>query len=196
MKKFFLTSFKTIFLLLFIFTVLIISATAGYGYRLYGKTPSVKGVENLRMKQTSIIYDRTGENVLYEIHGVEDRKIIPYEEIPAAMKIATVAAEDDSFFEHKGFDISSILRAAKVNFQNKEITQGASTITQQLARDLYLSREKTYTRKIKELILAIKLEKSLSKDNILEMYLNKITYGSDIYGVQSAAEEFFGKNFG
>ncbi|MFO7807192.1 MAG: PBP1A family penicillin-binding protein [Candidatus Moraniibacteriota bacterium] len=167
---------------------------SGYGYQLYKETPAIEGINTFRMKQTSVIYDRTEETVLYEIHGTEDRKVISYENIPAAAKIATIAAEDDNFFEHKGFDPISILRAAKINLENKESLQGASTITQQLARDLYLTREKTYERKIKELILAVKMEKTTSKEEILEMYLNKITYGSNIYGIQSASEKFFDKD--
>lgn len=171
-----------------------IFTAVSFGYGLYQKSPSVKGVSNIRMQQTSVIYDRTGENVLYEIHGTEDRKLLDYEQMPASIKIATLAAEDNDFFSHNGFDLASILRAAKVNLENKKTLQGASTITQQLAREFYLTREKTYERKIKEIILAVKLEKAFSKEEILEMYLNKITYGSDVYGIQSAAEEFFGKD--
>ncbi|MDZ7611758.1 MAG: PBP1A family penicillin-binding protein [Candidatus Moranbacteria bacterium] len=180
--------------LLFLALLISIFTAVSFGYGLYQKSPSVKGVSNIRMQQTSVIYDRTGENVLYEIHGTEDRKLLDYEQMPASIKIATLAAEDNDFFSHNGFDLASILRAAKVNLENKKTLQGASTITQQLAREFYLTREKTYERKIKEIILAVKLEKAFSKEEILEMYLNKITYGSDVYGIQSAAEEFFGKD--
>jgi 1A family penicillin-binding protein len=185
--KFFLATATAVFL---IFTFLIFL----WGYELYGKTPDVKNLKNFQMKQTSYLYDQTGQTVLYEIHGTEDRKIILEDKIPTYLKIATIAAEDKNFFQHKGFDISAILRAAKVNIESQKPLQGASTITQQLARDIYLNRDKNYKRKIKELFLAIKIEKKLTKNEILNMYLNKITYGSNIYGVQRASEEFFGKD--
>ncbi len=184
--KFFLISTAAIFLAFLCFAFL-------WGYELYGKTPGIENLKNFQMKQTSYLYDRTGQTVLYKIYGSEDRKILPESKMPASLKIATIAAEDDNFFQHKGFDIISILRAIKVNLENKKSLQGASTITQQLARDIYLSREKTYERKIKEIFLSIKIEKELTKNKILNMYLNKITYGSNIYGAQRASEEFFGK---
>lgn len=159
----------------------------------YIKTP-VPDLYGREISQTTIIYDRTGEHVLYEIHGEENRKIIAHQEIPDVVRIATLAAEDDNFYNHPGIDFWSIVRAMKVNLENKEILQGGSTITQQLARNAYLTREKTWIRKIKETFLALKIERKYSKDEILDFYLNEVPYGANAYGIQAAAETFFGKS--
>jgi 1A family penicillin-binding protein len=165
------------------------------GFFIYKyQTPDVRSISNFRPHETSIIYDRTGTQVLYKIHGEENRKVLSHDEIPEEIKIATVTAEDKDFYSHFGVDFISILRAIKVNFQEKGIYQGGSTITQQLARNLYLSREKTLRRKIMETIIAIKIERNLTKDEILDAYLNEVPYGSNAYGVSSAAEVFFGKS--
>ncbi len=145
------------------------------------------------LKETTVIYDRTGKEILYEIHGEENRRVIDHAAIPEPVRLATVAAEDAHFFTHPGIDPMAILRAAMVNVRNQGISQGASTITQQLARALFLTREKTWVRKAREIMLAIKIEKSLSKDEILDLYLNTVPYGSNAYGIEAAAGTFFGK---
>ncbi len=145
------------------------------------------------ISQTSILYDRTGTHVLYEVHGEENRKTIPHEEIPAVVRVATVATEDGSFYQHHGIDLSAILRAIKVNFEQGSIAQGGSTITQQLARNAFLSREKTIKRKVMEAVYAIKIENKYTKDEILDAYLNEVPYGSNAYGIEAAAETYFGK---
>jgi membrane peptidoglycan carboxypeptidase len=145
------------------------------------------------LKETTILYDRTGTTVLYEIHGEENRRIIEHEAIPQSVRYAAVAAEDAHFFTHPGVDLFAIARAALVNLRHQGIEQGASTITQQLARALFLTREKTWVRKVREIILAIKIEKSLSKEEILDLYLNTVPYGSNAYGIEAAARTFFGK---
>jgi len=160
---------------------------------IYRHAPTVKGLEKTYTPQTSIIYDRTGGHILYKIHGEANRKIISHSEIPKNIRIATIAAEDDSFYTHFGFDVFSIFRALVKDIRNQNSAQGASTITQQLARNAFLTREKTVQRKIMELILAIKLEQTYSKDQILDMYLNQVPYGSNAYGIETAAETFFGK---
>jgi len=162
-------------------------------FYFYIKTP-IPDLYNRQINQTTILYDRTGEHVLYEIHGEENRKVLAHEEIPDVVRIATIAAEDDRFYDHSGIDIFSILRAMKVNIDNKEILQGGSTITQQLARNAYLTREKTWIRKIKETFLALKIEKKYTKDEILDFYLNEVPYGANAYGIETAAETFFGKS--
>jgi len=176
----------------------IIMMTAGVciaGFFIYKyQTPDVRPISNFRPHETSIIYDRTGTHILYKIHGEENRKVLTHEEIPEAVRIATVAAEDKDFYSHFGVDFVSIARAAKINYQEKGIYQGGSTITQQLARNLYLSRKKTLRRKIMETIIAFKIEHELTKDEILDAYLNEVPYGSNAYGIQSAAEVFFEKN--
>lgn len=144
--------------------------------------------------ETTKIYDRTGNTLLYEIHGEENRTIISHEKIPNNIRIATIAAEDDSFYHHFGIDPSSIVRAAKANIQNGGVVQGGSTITQQLVRNIFLNRDRTFERKIKEALLAVKVEQRYSKEQILDYYLNEVPYGSNSYGIQSAAQTFFGKD--
>jgi len=160
----------------------------------YLKTPIAASLTTRAIPQTTIIYDRTGQHALYEIHGEENRKILTHDEIPDTIRIATIAAEDDRFYSHYGIDFFSILRALKTDIQSNSTEQGASTITQQLARNAFLSRDKTLRRKLLEMIISIKIEKKFSKDQILDMYLNEIPYGSNAYGVQAAAETYFGKN--
>lgn len=157
------------------------------------QTPSVSEISSYRPPQTSVIYDRTGEIALYEIHGEENRKILTHDEIPDVVRVATVATEDKNFYTHFGVDFVSILRALRVNVKNGEISQGGSTITQQLARNVYLSREKTLRRKFMETLIAFKIEKNFSKDEILDRYLNQVPYGSNAYGISAAAKVFFGK---
>jgi len=118
----------------------------------------------------------------------------PLDKIPQNFIKAIVAVEDRRYYKHHGFDIEAIGRASWANLKGGTITQGGSTITQQLAKNLFLSNDKTYNRKIKELILAIKLEQLYTKDEILEMYINVIYYGSDAYGIQAASQTYFGKN--
>ena len=157
-------------------------------------TPEAFALVERDIAQSSILYDRTGQHVLYEIHGDENRKILTHEQIPDVMRVATVAIEDDSFYEHHGFDLAAIARAAYVNAKSETIRQGASTITQQLARNAFLNKEKTFDRKLKELALAIKIERTFSKDDILDQYLNEVSYGSNIFGIQKASEEYFRKD--
>ncbi|KMZ43857.1 MULTISPECIES: PBP1A family penicillin-binding protein [Bacillales] len=145
------------------------------------------------VKQTTTIYASNGE-VLDTMHRGENRISVPLAEISPALLDATIAIEDRSFREHFGFDWKRLAMAAYVDVVNMEMRQGASTITQQLARNLYLSLDKTWERKIKEALLAIQLELNYSKDEILEMYVNQIYYGHSAYGVQAAAQTYFGKD--
>lgn len=146
------------------------------------------------LKETTTIYDRTGKTILYQIHGEENRRVIPHDAMPETVRFATVAAEDAHFYSHPGIDVIAILRAGIANLQKGGIDQGASTITQQLARALFLTREKTWVRKAREAILAIKIERQLSKEEILDLYLNAVPYGSNAYGIEAAAQTFFGKS--
>ncbi len=144
--------------------------------------------------QSTKIYDRTGKILLYEIHGEEKRTIIPLSEISDYVKWATLVAEDVDFYKHPAFNIKSILRALITNIKTGQFSQGGSTITQQLAKNLFLSPEKTLKRKLKEIILALQLESIYTKDQILELYLNQIPYGSNSYGIESASKTFFNKS--
>jgi len=123
----------------------------------------------------------------------EDREAVELREIPVALRQATVAIEDHRFHQHRGISPRDMLRAAWANLRAGHITQGASTITQQVARNIWLTQAKTYERKLKEIVLALALERTYSKDEILEMYLNEVYYGHGAYGVQVAAKMFFGK---
>lgn len=169
-------------------------AAAAAFYHLYKSARDVSDLPKEIDHQTSILYDRTGEHELYEVHGDENRKILTHDQIPDIVRRTTIAAEDKNFYSHPGFDAYAILRAAKANYENNKITQGASTITQQLARNAYLTREKSYQRKINEVILAIKIEKTFSKDQIIDLYLNEISYGSNTYGIETASEMYFRKS--
>jgi 1A family penicillin-binding protein len=143
-------------------------------------------------KSTHIL-DRHG-SLLYEVHGDVKRTPLPLERIPEYAKHATIAIEDKKFYSHPGFKFTSIVRAVLVNLRHGEIRQGASTITQQMARIALLDNSPTYIRKIKEVVLAVKIELAYSKDEILEMYLNNVPYGSNAYGIEAASEIYFGKH--
>lgn len=174
----------------------IVVALAGATMFLYAYYNTVEAEElvNMEIYETTIIYDKTGDHILYELHGEEDRKVVGHDEISDYIRKATIAAEDDDFYNHIGIDFYGILRAVQKNFIQGENSQGGSTITQQLVRNTFLTREKTYQRKFKEIVLSIKVERYFEKDQILDFYLNEVPYGSNAYGVQSASEVFFGKN--
>ncbi|MEX0918282.1 MAG: PBP1A family penicillin-binding protein [Candidatus Paceibacterota bacterium] len=158
--------------------------------------PDLSTFEERRVLQSTRIYDRTGEILLYDLHQDVKRTIVPYEDISRHIKNATVAIEDDSFFEHWGVRPLAILRAALINLQGGDLFggQGGSTITQQVIKNALLEQEKKITRKIKEAILAVRLEQILTKDEILGHYLNESPYGGTIYGVEEASQSFFGKS--
>lgn len=158
--------------------------------------PDLSAFEERRILQSTKIYDRTGEILLYDLHEDVRRTIIPYEDISRHLKNATVAIEDDTFFEHMGVRPLAILRAALANLQGGDLLggQGGSTITQQVVKNSILQREKTLARKVKEAILSLRLEQELTKEEILGHYLNESPYGGTIYGVEEASQSFFGKS--
>jgi len=158
------------------------------------RVPDLSDLGTRRIQQSTKIYDRTGKILLYDMAQNVRRTIVPFEEISPYIKNATLAIEDRNFYNHRGVDFSSLTRAILVNLTSLSFSQGGSTITQQVVKNSILTREKTITRKIKEWILAIKLEKVLDKDQILHLYLNEIPYGGSIYGVEEAAQSFFGKS--
>jgi membrane peptidoglycan carboxypeptidase len=125
------------------------------------------------------IYDRTGEILLYDLHQDVKRTIVPFEQISRHLKNATVAIEDERFYSHFGIDLKAIVRAAVVNTTQGDLLggQGGSTLTQQVIKNSVLERDKKLSRKVKEAILSIKLERTLSKDEILAVYLNEVPYG-------------------
>lgn len=160
------------------------------------QVPDFEAFFDKQINQTSTkIYDRTGQTLLYDVRGIR-RTIVSFDQIPIEIKQATLAIEDAEFYTHNGVDVSSIARAFWVNLVTGGIHQGGSTITQQVVKNSLLTQEKTLTRKIKEAVLAVKMEQSMSKDEILNIYLNESPYGSNIYGVQEAAKAYFKKDIG
>ena len=155
--------------------------------------PDPSEIVNIQVSQSTKIYDRGGESLLYEIYNEEKRTIISSEDIPDFVREATISIEDDSFYSHPAFDVRGILRAIVTNLIKGGVVQGGSTITQQLAKNTFLTGEKKYSRKLKELILAMRLEQRYSKDEILDLYLNQVPYGENAYGIEVAAQTFFGK---
>jgi len=183
----------------FFFVVFILGVVGTVGvallvfyYALQVPDPSILAIR--RVNESTKIYDRTGENILYDVHGEEKRTIIPWEQIPQSIKDATLAAEDSDFYHHSGIDIRGIIRAVYQDLRNLDTSQGGSTITQQLVKITIVGEDKTFARKIKEAILAIKIERKYSKDQIFWMYLNQIPYGSNAYGIEAASETFFNKH--
>ncbi|MFH1233330.1 MAG: PBP1A family penicillin-binding protein [Patescibacteria group bacterium] len=155
--------------------------------------PNPNRLIDRQVAQSTKIYDRTGNTILYEIHGDQKRTIVNLNDIPDYVKNATIAIEDKDFYKHGGFSWWAMFRTAVTNllFNRKA---GGSTLTQQFIKNAVLTNEKTYTRKIKELILAYQLEKKFTKDEILQMYFNEIPYGSTAYGIEAASQLYFGKS--
>lgn len=178
--------------LVIVFAVCVLATGSLFAYFAKDLPSPDKIIENNR-SQTTKIYDRTGNTVLYEIHGDQNRTVVQLSDIPQNVRNATIAIEDKDFYKHHGFDVVGIFRAVFRDVTTGSLSQGGSTITQQLVKNAILTNEKTFTRKIKEVILAIEIEQRFSKDEILQLYLNEIPYGSSAYGVESASRAFFGK---
>ena len=189
MKIFFrLLKIGTVFALV-LFTVSVIALAGLYAY-LNPQLPSIEGLSDVRLQVPLRIYSSDGS--LMGEFGEKRRSPKTLEEIPERLRQAFLSAEDDRFFEHPGVDYQGILRAAFNLIYTGERGQGGSTITMQLARNFYLSSEKTYIRKLSEIFLALKIERELSKEKILELYLNKIYLGNRSYGVAAAAQVYYG----
>ncbi len=154
--------------------------------------PHPEKLNSFQPAQSTQVYDRTGTVLLYEIHGDQSRTVIDISKIPPYVKLASVAAEDQGFYTHSALDWRGMVRALFVDITTGDFSQGGSTITQQLVKNVFLTNEKTIQRKIKEVILAYWLEKQYSKDEILSFYLNQIPYGSNSYGIESASMRYFG----
>ncbi|MBN1354961.1 PBP1A family penicillin-binding protein [bacterium] len=192
---------RSIFSLVFRFSVklgLTIAIGIGSGsvlavYFHYARQlPELSQALDYRPPLISSIFDRKG-NLLANF-AKERRILVPLSQIPELMQNAIIAIEDEHFYSHHGIDFPGIMRAAWKNFMAGEIVQGGSTITQQLAKSLFLTRERTVSRKIKEALLAIQLENALTKSRILELYLNQVYFGSGAYGIESAARTYFNKS--
>lgn len=185
---------------------LMLIVVAGVGYYYYGGyAAEVKELKDEAEKfvrgstkatfcaaQTSVVYDKDG-NTISTLKGEKDVYYLSYEQIPADVCSAIVSIEDKKFYQHGGIDIRAILRAVKAAIENGEVTQGASTITQQLARNIFLTQDKTWQRKVEEIFIATELEKKYSKAELLEFYLNNIYFGCGYYGIQAASIGYFNK---
>src|SRR3989338_8665407 len=156
--------------------------------------PDPNKLTEREVAQSTRIYDRTGEHLLYEIHGEQKRTIIRLEEVPDFAIQATLALEDQRFYEHRGFNLWGIFRGVVIRALTGKSLQGGSTLTQQLVKNAIVGDTRTVTRKLKELVLAYRIERKYSKDEILQMYFNEIPYGSTAYGIEAAATYYFAKS--
>jgi membrane peptidoglycan carboxypeptidase len=154
--------------------------------------PAAHDLATFPVPLTTRIYDRSGEHLLYSLED-ERRELVPLAAIPVKLREATIAIEDRTFWSNPGIDIGGIVRAFTANARSGAITQGGSTITQQLIKTRLLGDEPTLTRKIREALLALEASRTFSKDQILEMYLNQIYYGNQAYGIRAAATTYFGQ---
>ena len=184
-------------LLIFLIAVLFtLASSLAFFAIILSDLPNPQELENRQIAQSTKIFDRTGEVLLYEVYGEEKRTTISYEDIPNYVKWATVSIEDKDFYNHKGFNALSIIQGAVIEplTGQRDRARGGSTITQQLAKNAFLTSERTIIRKVKELFVAFELEDQYSKDEILNLYLNQIPYGGNAYGIQAATKTFFNKD--
>ncbi len=181
-------SFKTFLVLTLVAVSYVFSI---FYFSILTEIPSSESLSRYDPNLTTKIYDRKG-NLLYKLYFNEDRTLVELENIPEVIINATLAIEDEKFFEHKGLSYKGIARAIKRTFFEDDL-EGGSTITQQVVKNLLLSPERTYERKIKEALIAIEVERKYSKEEILELYLNSISYGGTAYGIKAASRKYFGK---
>jgi len=182
--------FFSLVILLLIFAL--VGIGIGYFISTLHKLPRIEQLSSFSPGQITTVYSDDGE-ILAEFF-LERREIVPLSRIPEVLQKAFIAAEDHRFYNHPGIDVIRLAKAIWVDLTSWKRAQGASTITQQLARNLFLTQKRTLSRKIKEIILAIEIEKKYSKDEILEMYLNQIYFGHGVYGVAEAASFYFDKS--
>lgn len=179
-----------------LFVVVVTAFGAGAGtwflYRLYETLPTHNQLQNIEPSLVSKVYDRNGESI-HEF-SIERRFWVPLEQMPEDLQNAVIAIEDRKFYKHWGIDIHRIFGAIVADIMHGKLAQGASTLTQQLARNLYLTHERTFLRKIREALTAIQLERNYTKKEIFELYLNQVYLGAGVYGVQAASEHYFSKS--
>lgn len=173
----------------FFFSLAVITFICFIYVEFFYGLPDPKTLSNFPSKLTTQILDRNGR-LLYKIYKDENRTLVTLDSLPSHVKNAFLAAEDKDFYHHKGFSISGVFRALYKNIFDSKV-EGGSTITQQLVKNTLLTNEKTLTRKVKELILAIEVEFTFEKDKIFEMYLNQVGFGGPAYGIQEAARQYF-----
>ncbi|MDD3013262.1 MAG: transglycosylase domain-containing protein, partial [Candidatus Gastranaerophilales bacterium] len=175
-----------------ILVIAFILAGIASGFIYLNSLPPISQLKNYQPTLVSQIV--SNDNTVIKTFGAYKYEKVSIKEIPDSLKKAIIATEDKNFYKHRGFDPVALLRSTLSNMRAGHVVQGASTITQQLARILFLSSEKTFDRKLKELIIAYRLEKTLPKDEILEMYLNNVYLGEGAYGVSAASKIYFNKS--
>ena len=157
------------------------------------RIPALEDLSERKDVESIKIYDRTGEILLYDTSKDVRKKTVLFDEISPYAKAAAISIEDKEFYIHNGFKFSSFVRALLINITTLSFSQGGSTITQQVVKNSILTKDKTPTRKLKEVILSLKLDKALSKNDVLTLYLNEISYGGNVYGIEEASQRFFHK---
>jgi penicillin-binding protein 1A len=193
-KKELKKSSLTLKILFFCFAAIIFFVGLGFGLFYYysAELPPLSELTRYEMKVGSEVYDRN-DNLIHTF-SFEMRKLTNLNELPVYLTDGIIAVEDNNFYNHWGMDLPRFVKAILINIKRRDFSQGASTITQQVARNMFLSLDKTIPRKIKELLLAIRIEKHFSKEEILELYLNKSPFGPGLYGVEVASQKYFDKD--
>lgn len=172
--------------------LILLSLLLSFYFSILRGLPSPKDLDKREPQVSTNIYDRNG-NLLYKIYKDQNRTIVPLSSIPPHVRMAVLAAEDAEFYSHPGFSVRGMLRAVISDIQTGNL-QGGSTITQQLVKNALLTPEKTVTRKVREIVLSVEVEASYTKDQILEMYLNEVSFGGTAYGIEAASQQYFGKD--
>ncbi|MFA4965783.1 MAG: transglycosylase domain-containing protein [Thermoleophilia bacterium] len=183
---------QIVVLVVVLLVVTVLGMGAGAIFALSRDLPSLEELRRRPNAVNTVIYDRHGQRIA-ELHGAENRVLVTSEQIPEVMKQATVAVEDERFYTHHGVDFQGVVRAVIENLRAGGVVQGGSTITEQFVKNAYVGNERTYTRKLREAVLAWQLEDRWSKDQILTEYLNTVYYGAGAYGVEAAARTYFHK---
>ena len=184
---------KSFLIFISIAVIVIMGVGAVIAFVYMNSLPTLEELTPSEIAQTSKVYDLDGK-LITEFHAEENREIIPFSAMSGNIKDAIIAIEDKRFYEHQGVDYIRIIGAAIADIRAGELAQGASTITQQVVKNIYFSPEKTWRRKINEALIAIQLERNYTKDKIIEMYLNTIYFGTGTYGIEKASEIYLGKN--
>lgn len=177
----------------FIIVILVMITGIGCGFLTASMNTKPDLASDIQPPASSQIYDING-NEIANVHAAENRRPVKISQVPKDLQNAFVAVEDNRFYEHMGVDPRGIMRALWSNVRGQAISEGGSTITQQLAKNAYLTQDRTLKRKVQEVFLALQLERQYTKQEILELYLNQIYFGQGAYGVQAAAKTYFGKN--
>jgi len=176
--------------------IVILSVLVTAGFYFYLSLPDVSGLKIKNPRSTALMVQRYREAKKTDQKFRIRQQWIDFEAIPKLLRETVRITEDASFYQHKGVDFAELKEALKKNWKKGEYVRGASTITQQLAKNLYLSTEKSVIRKIKELLITISLERNLSKDRIFALYLNVIEWGPGVFGVEAASQNYFNKTVG